>query len=738
MKFKIPKNRIVPLILFAIFSIFVAYIFVLFHIEKMAKYSYEAKLESYDSITENIAVILKQEIENEYQSIQVSAKLITKTGQLTQENITTLLPLIAKDKSFIDLAIVDENGIGYNIAGEEINVQSEEYFITAKSGMINASNKISYSADNTPVIIFAAPISDNGVFEGVLITKINAMMNNPVLFQNDLKENRIIYLVNEHKELISYAQAMEPKLFDYNEIFENGVLLGDENSRDKAMDFSEFFIEKSVDQSTYIWNEKLIGINNWSVLVGSVNTINTITGDILRLTNMMWIFITAGTILLFTVMIIFQRKSDRKVIKTLYLDPVTGGNNWYKFRDSVNKILNNKQFNKKNYAIINFDVNRFKIINDTYGYHKGDEVLGDIYQVIKDWNISGEPFTRYAADQFYIFASFINEDELIQRIYNLNERLHHLRYMKDTKIFFGIYYITHKLDSIDRMAEFASIAKINIKGSTESNISFFDDTARIKLLEEENIEKSMNDALLNDEFHVFLQPKYSAKEGTLSGAEALVRWFKEDKTLISPGFFIPVFEKNGFITQLDYYMLTKVCQIIREWLDKGYEPLPVSVNISRMHFMNSHMVDTIKGIVDNYKVPHHLIEIELTESAFLQNKQGLIAAVTELREHGFLISMDDFGAGYSSLNSLKDLPLDVVKLDGELFRMTNEVERGLTVIRNTINMAKDLHMMVVAECIETEEQVEFLCTVGCDMIQGHYFAKAMPVKQFEETYFAIS
>jgi EAL domain-containing protein (putative c-di-GMP-specific phosphodiesterase class I) len=185
-------------------------------------------------------------------------------------------------------------------------------------------------------------------------------------------------------------------------------------------------------------------------------------------------------------------------------------------------------------------------------------------------------------------------------------------------------------------------------------------------------------------------------------------------------------------------MLRKVCEVIRGWLDKGYTPLPISVNISRLHFANPHLAEIIKDIVDKYDVPHNLIELELTESAFLQDKQILIDTVTQLRKYGFLVSMDDFGAGYSSLNSLKDLPLDVVKLDGELFRMTDEVERGLTVIRNTITMAKDLHMKVVAECIETREQVEFLCMVGCDIIQGYYFAKPMPVDQFEERYFSFS
>jgi diguanylate cyclase (GGDEF)-like protein len=451
----------------------------------------------------------------------------------------------------------------------------------------------------------------------------------------------------------------------------------------------------------------------------------------------MWLIISVATLMLFVLMIVTQIRSNRKVIKTLYLDPVTGGDNWYRFRMNANKILNSKQFTKKSYALINFDINRFKIINDAYGYQKGDEVLKDIYNVIKRWSKSGEPSTRYAADQFYILMSFTEENELADRITDLNIRIRQLRYTTTARIFYGVYYITERKDSIDRMGEFAQVAKNNIKGSSEYLISYFDDITRGRLLEEEEIEKSMNEALKNDEFQVYLQPKYMAKEETLSGAEALVRWQSSNGMPVSPGEFIPLFEKNGFITELDYYMLKKVCGLIKDWLEKGYNPLPISVNISRLHFANSHLAEIITEIVDSYKVPHNLIELELTESAFLQNKQMLIDTVVRLRKYGFLVSMDDFGAGYSSLNSLKDLPLDTVKLDGELFRMTDEVERGLCVIRNTITMAKDLHMKVVAECIETKEQVEFLCTVGCDIIQGYYFAKPMPADQFEKRYFAF-
>jgi EAL domain-containing protein (putative c-di-GMP-specific phosphodiesterase class I) len=331
--------------------------------------------------------------------------------------------------------------------------------------------------------------------------------------------------------------------------------------------------------------------------------------------------------------------------------------------------------------------------------------------------------------------SYHQENEVMERINDLIDRVRRIKNTRTAKLCFGVYYISERRDSVDKMSDYAKVAKNAIKGSAEGIISYFDDATKIRLLKEEEIEKTMYDALKKEEFVVYLQPKYRTLDESMYGAEALVRWVNEKGNIISPGYFIPIFEKNGFITELDNYMLRKVCEVFRRWLDSGYNPKPISVNISRIHFADPNLADNIKNIVDEYNIPHELIELELSESAFFENKHILIKTVVMMKKYGFLISMDDFGAGYSSLNSLKDIPLDVVKLDRELFYETDDLERGHTVIRNTISMAKDLNMLVVAEGIETKEQVEFLAEIGCDIIQGYYFAKPMPVAEFEDIYF---
>ncbi len=736
MRFALPKNRTAPLILFAILGVIVSLTLGLYHINRMTQYSYRSQCEDYNSLSNNVAALLKQDINYNYQALQASAVHIASTENLGEETIEEILTLLNAEKKYVDLAILDQDGMGYNSFGEAVNLSAEEYVINALQGKNNSSDKLIYTENNIPVITYAVPIKKDGKNIGVLTASQKAEISNISLPDSEIAKGHQIYVINNNNELIAFIKGMDISNFDYDTLISKGRLFDDTMSYTAAINPNNF-LQKEEAQASYIWNKVPLGVNNWFVLVGSIYSVNATTRDILRLTNLIWVVITAATIIMSFLMIVTQFRSNRKIIKTLYLDPVTGGDNWYKFRINANKIIGSKQFTKRSYALINFDINRFKIINDAYGYQKGDEVLKDIYNIIKRWSRTGEPVTRYAADQFYILMSFSDQDELTQRILDLDDRIRQLRYTKAARIFYGVYFITEKNDSIDRMGEFSQVAKNNIKGSSEGIISFFDDVARGRLLEEEEIERSMNEALKNDEFLVYLQPKYTAKEEIISGAEALVRWQSSNGMPFYPGNFIPLFEKNGFITELDFYMLKKVCQLIRGWLDKGYNPLPISVNISRLHFANSHLAEIIIDIVDSYGVPHQLIELELTESAFLQNKQMLIDTVVRLRDNGFLVSMDDFGVGYSSLNSLKDLPLDTVKLDGELFRLTDEVERGLCVIRNTITMAKDLHMKVVAECIETKEQVEFLCMVGCDIIQGYYFAKPMPTDQFEEKYYSF-
>ena len=246
------------------------------------------------------------------------------------------------------------------------------------------------------------------------------------------------------------------------------------------------------------------------------------------------------------------------------------------------------------------------------------------------------------------------------------------------------------------------------------------------------INENQEKALANEEFLVYYQPKYDPRTDELRGAEALIRWNSPaNGGLIPPGRFIPIFEKNGFITKIDHYMLEHVARDQKEWLDGGKKCVPVSVNVSRAHFIEDDLAEQIRDIVDRAGTPHELIEIELTESAFFDDKNALISTIRKLRDYGFAVSMDDFGSGYSSLNSLKEMPLDILKLDADFFRNDDTDGRGRIVVAEAINLARRLSMKTVAEGVEEKDQVDFLAQEGCDMIQGYYYAKPMPHDEYE-------
>lgn len=254
---------------------------------------------------------------------------------------------------------------------------------------------------------------------------------------------------------------------------------------------------------------------------------------------------------------------------------------------------------------------------------------------------------------------------------------------------------------------------------------------------EEEIEKDMELALINQEFKVYLQPKYSLDTEQIVGAEALVRWIHSTKGIIPPDKFIPLFEKNGFIKQLDFYIFEEVCSVQKKWGENNIalEDIPISVNLSRIHMNESRLTLKLGEIIKQYGIEAKCLEIELTESAILDNIDSLIRIIEDIKKAGFAVSMDDFGSGYSSLNLLKDLLVDILKIDKEFLGEGGDDYRGKVILSNIIHMAKELKLITVAEGVETKEQVEFLKEVGCNIAQGYYYAKPMPISDFEKLMF---
>lgn len=444
--------------------------------------------------------------------------------------------------------------------------------------------------------------------------------------------------------------------------------------------------------------------------------------------------------------------TQRRVTQLIYLDTVTGGRNWFYFQNYAERILTRLRNSKKAFAIVNLQFERYQNYCACYGVKAGEELLEamDGFLKARIRIAKNEFFARHEGANFGLLLVCEGENEqeyqenCRKRIRSLVAELTGLK--PDQKIHFhaginmippyiaedGKWYHARKNVDINQLYTYANAAGMAADCLQDQTVTFFDQEMLGRQVWERWVEDNMEEALNNEEFKVYLQPKYSPLNGKLVGAEALVRWISPTEGFIAPNRFIPIFEDTGFITQLDDYMISRVSKLQAEWMIQGKKMIPISVNVSRAHFAQEGLAEHICELVDAYGPRHDLIELEVTESAFFDDKDILVETVKQLKAYGFHVSMDDFGAGYSSLNSLKDIPLDVLKLDGEFFRGDDDDGRGRIVVREAIQLARSLDMRVVAEGIEKKEHVEFLAGQGCDMIQGFYFAKPMPITEFEE------
>ena len=383
------------------------------------------------------------------------------------------------------------------------------------------------------------------------------------------------------------------------------------------------------------------------------------------------------------------------------------------------------------YVLALADIEKFKFINDQYGTEKGDEVLRGFADVISQLQEHGGGICcRVMADSFaMLYAESLLETATLVDIHRASEVLDGS--LPRLKIYVGRCLVDDKSLSVSALLDRAAIAKETVKGRYDAYIATFDDSMRTGILHQQRIISQMNSALQSGQFEVWFQPQYDHSDASLSGAEALVRWRHPEDGLIPPGDFIPLFERNGFIYELGKYVWESTCASLRKWIDAGIAPVPVSVNISRYDVFRSDLVDVIQGLVEKYSLPASMLRLEITESAFSESAEQIIEVVKRLISLGFAVEIDDFGSGYSSLNTLKDVPAQTLKMDMRFFENSRNSRRGGNIIESVVRMAKWLGMSVIAEGVEEKEQADYLKSVGCSYIQGYYYAKPMPLSAYE-------
>lgn len=429
---------------------------------------------------------------------------------------------------------------------------------------------------------------------------------------------------------------------------------------------------------------------------------------------------------------VFEKK---ELYKTAFTDFITGDYNWNHLETYL-EVPADKGIN--DYAFAHFDVKEFRVINEAYGHIAANKVLTNIVKAMKesDFIISSG---RCHNDNFAMILKDMPEEEMVQKLKDFFEKLSVLEEDPNYKIYYkcGLVPMQRTMLSGNRVADSAKMAQALATNQKRTEIIVYTDKMHDDLSWGNYIKAYVETAIEKDEFLVYLQPKFDILKEKIKGAEALIRWNYKGKEFLPPYRFIPFFEKDGSISKIDDLVLNKVCQTLARWKEEGKPLYPISVNLSRNRLDDKNLIDNLVSIVDQYRVDHKLTDFELTESASYDNMENMINVLQELRKRGFKISMDDFGTGYSSLSLLTKMPIDTLKIDKSFVdnvAAENERKEDIILIRHIISLAKELGFACLAEGAESKIQVDRMRELGCEIIQGYYYSKPVPVSQYEEQF----
>lgn len=383
------------------------------------------------------------------------------------------------------------------------------------------------------------------------------------------------------------------------------------------------------------------------------------------------------------------------------------------------------------YQLVVLNVEKFKLFNDAHGWEEGDHFLLNLAETIKsvfhEWNAI---IAHGDADVFFVMVE--KSCDIAKMVKDIEERQQVLYPKHKVSLKYGIYYVTDINKKVGYMCDLAMLAVNSIKGQYDKKFSVYDEELSESIIVEQKITDIMQEALEQKQFQVYFQPKYDIETNKMVGAEALVRWVHPTLGFMSPAEFIPIFEKNGFVTEVDSFVWERVCYMLNKWKRTIGKTIPVSINVSRKDIYREGLVELLNELVKKYDLPPRMLHLEVTETAYTENTDQLIQVVSKLKENGFIIEMDDFGSGYSSLNLLAELPIDIIKLDMKFIQTESKYKNGHSIIASVINLAKWMNLLVIAEGVETQEQIDSLRSMNCNFVQGYYYAKPMPEEEFEK------
>ena len=680
----------------------------------------ENTLKNLAELTKQDSIKIENKIEEDFRVLNNICDEIEISNLTNAQSIFELYERNKLKTNFTRMAIMYQNGNTITSDGENVNLKDEvEYFFESDDVQISRSRKS--KIDMQEINIYFKKINlENEPIVIMLIAETDAYER---LFANSIYNGRGYEYIITSKGVMIANSANQENTQNIFESLREDIDLKENQNKIEAM---ESDINKAqngqkimkINNHNYYISYTNIGISDWNVLIITPESIVAEElQEVITISTVITIIIIISIISISAYIIYSNIKKKRKLFELAYIDPITKLGNYYYFCKEGQKLLDIST-NSNNYVII-LSIEKFQSFNKHYGHNTGNNLLIEIGNKLNKQNI----VCRLSNDVFGIITQTTNIKEEAEKIF---ESLSKIKVKDETYSVYpiiGIYQCKQNeqiLEAIDK----ATIAHDEIVGDYNKKYCIFDETMENRILEEHEIEEIMDEALENEEFEIYYQPKINILEEKIVSAEALVRWNRNGK-MISPGKFIPLFEKNRFILKLDLYIFEKVCKDIKEFNLKN---ITFSVNVSKEHFNALDFIDEYDKIAKKYKINPKNIELEITESAGIDT--NITKIMKEIKKRGFNISLDDFGTGYSSLNMLQDMPIDVLKIDKSFIDKIGNSKIDL--IKHIINMANELGIITVAEGVETKEQVKYLKNVGCTIVQGYYYSKPLNKNQFIE------
>lgn len=432
--------------------------------------------------------------------------------------------------------------------------------------------------------------------------------------------------------------------------------------------------------------------------------------------------------LIYEVAASLREMTENEITNKEILESFSNDRNPRIFNSRIGRLI--QAYPNEEFAFVQFDIKSFKFLNENYGEEFGNEILNNILNILKFYNSNTFIFSRLTADVFMFVTTYRKREDIIRFINELEPQINHYKDVS-FRICFGINFAEDLTKQPRFNGDCAAIARFACKRDAISRYVIYDNSLRSNQRHKKDLEDNLRIAITNHEFVMFLQPKYDIETKEVHGAEALVRWVRPDGITVPPNDFIPLAEENGFVKEIDHFIWEEACKTIRNWIDKGKKPVPISVNVSRAHLENRDFITILNSYITRYDIPKNYLEIEITET--IQN-DNTDASIIALKQDGFTLLMDDFGSGYSSLKMINETPFDVLKIDRSFLTSFLDSNRGKKIIAHTINMSQDIGLDMIAEGVETTAQEEFLLANGCRYAQGYLFSRPIPLDEFEKKF----